>query len=313
MPEVTQVHIDVALTNVSVAYRNLAYIADILAPAVPVLKQSDKYYIYDPERERFRATNDTRAPGARTNEVDFALSTDNYFCDDHALSSVIPDEERENADPVIQPAIDRTEFLSDKIDLNKEIALAERIIGGTDIQGETLSGTSQWSDYDDSDPVVAVEGKKSAVQSSVQEIPNTLVLPFEVFQKVRLHPAVTERVKYSNLGVAGPSILAQIFDVERVLVPRSFKNIAARGQNPSLAYVWGKNAFLCYIPPRPAMMRVALAYSFLWTQAPGSVNSRIVEVWRDHPRKSDMIRVQRYYDQKIIAPGACYLWKNAVA
>lgn len=313
MPEVTQVHIDAALTNVSVAYQNPAYVSDIIAPPVPVLKQSDKYYIYDPERERFRATNDTRAPGARTNEVDFALSTDNYFCDDHALSSVIPDEERENADPIIQPAIDRTEFLTDKIDLNKEIAIAQRIITGNDIPGETLSGTDQWNDYDNSDPVVTVEEKKAAVQAAIQEIPNTLVLPYQVFQKVRLHPAVTDRVKYSNLGIAGPDVLAQIFDVERVLVPRSFKNVAARGQTADLQYVWGKHAFLCYIPVRPAMMHVALSFSFLWTQAPGSINGRIVEMWRDHPRKSDVIRVQRYYDQKIIAAGACYLWKNAVA
>ena len=54
MPEVSQVHIDAALTNVSVAYRNPDYIADIIAPQVAVRKQSDKYYIYDAERERFR-------------------------------------------------------------------------------------------------------------------------------------------------------------------------------------------------------------------------------------------------------------------
>ena len=214
---------------------------------------------------------------------------------------------------MIQPAIDRTEFLTDKIDLNKEIALASRIFEGADIPGETLAGNDQWSDYDNSDPVVAVEEKKAAVQAAVQEIPNTLVLPYEVFQKVRLHPEIVDRVKYSNLGVAGPDVLAQLFDVEQILVPRSFKNVARRGQEPDLRYVWGKNAFLCYIPPRPAMMRVALSYSFLWTQAPGTVNGRLVELWREHPRKSDVIRVQRYYDQKIIAPGACYVWKNAVA
>jgi hypothetical protein len=313
MPEVSQVHIDAALTNVSVAYRNTAYIADIMAPPVPVRKQSDKYYIFDPERERFRSTDDKRAPGARTNEVDFTLSTDNYFCDDHALSSVIPDEERENADPILQPSIDRTEFLTDKIDLNKELSLASRIITASDIPGETLSGTDQWSDYDDSDPVIAVEAKKAAIQESVQEIPNTLVLPYEVFQKVRLHPAIIERVKYSSLGVAGPDVLAQLFDVDQILVPRCLKNVANRGQDADLQYIWGKNAFLCYIPKRAALMRVALSYTFTWTMAPGSVEGRIVEMWRDHPRKSDVIRVQRYYDQKIIAPGACYIWKNAVA
>lgn len=118
MPNANEVHIDAALTNLSVGYRNPAFIADLVAPVVPVRKQSDKYFIHDAAREVFRQSDDRRAPGAEANEVNFALSSDNYYAEDHALTSVIPDEERENADPVIQPAIDRTEFLRAKIDLN---------------------------------------------------------------------------------------------------------------------------------------------------------------------------------------------------
>ena len=47
MPEVSQVHIDATLTNLSVAYRNPAFIADELAPVVNVKKQFDRYFIYD--------------------------------------------------------------------------------------------------------------------------------------------------------------------------------------------------------------------------------------------------------------------------
>lgn len=111
MPNANEVHIDAALTNLSVGYRNPAFIADLLAPVVPVRKQSDKYFICDAEREAFRPSDDRRAPGAEASEVNFALSSDNYYCEDHALTSAIPDEERENADPVIQPAIDRTRRL----------------------------------------------------------------------------------------------------------------------------------------------------------------------------------------------------------
>ena len=160
MPEVSQVHIDAALTNVCVAYSNPSFLADVIAPPVAVRKQSDRYFIYDADREQFRSSNDKRAPGAEASEVDFALSSDNYYCEDHALESVIPDEERENADPPIQPEIDRTEFLMEKIILNKEITLATRIRTGSDIPGETLSGTSQWSDYTNSDPVAEVEAHK---------------------------------------------------------------------------------------------------------------------------------------------------------
>jgi hypothetical protein len=111
MPEVSQVHVNVALTNVSLAYRNPAFIADLIAPPVGVRKQQDRYFIHDAEREAFRSTSDHRAPGAEANEVDFALSSEAYYCEDHALVSVIPDEERENADPAIQPDIDRVRRL----------------------------------------------------------------------------------------------------------------------------------------------------------------------------------------------------------
>ena len=110
-----------------------------------------------------------------------------------------------------------------------------------------------------------------------------------------------------------PDLLAQIFDVERVLVPRALKNTAAAGQTASMAFVWGKDALLCFVPPRPALKHVALTYTFQWSGAPGSLMGNSVEIWRDDRRKADAIRVQRYYDQKIIAADAAYLWKAAVA
>jgi hypothetical protein len=245
-------------------------------------------------------------------EINFDISSDSYFCDDHALEAVIADEERDNADPAIQPDIDKTEFLTDKILLNKEVALANTIATAT-LPGATLSGTSQWSDYTNSDPVAAVEDQKATIQKAVQQIPNTLVLPYDVYRKVRLHPKVTDKVLNVQTGIVGPDILADVFDVEQVLVPRGLKNTAAPGQAPSLSYIWGKNAFLCYVPPRAGLKTVGLAYTFQWAAAPGSLAGHVVEIWREERRKADMVRVQRYYDQKIIAAGAVFVWKSAVA
>ncbi len=314
MPQVNEVHIDAALTNLSVDYRNPAFISDILAPVVGVRKQFDRYFIYDPDREAFRSSDDRRAPGAEANEIDFALSTDTYSCEDHALTSVIPDEERDNADPPIQPNVDRTEFLRDKIDLNKEIELAALATDATVItQSETLAGTDQWSAFATSDPVAAVEAKKGVIIESVQVMPNTLVLPYEVYSKVRIHPAVVDRAELAVTGMVGPDVLARIFDVEQVLVPRALRNAALPGQAPDMQFVWGKDALLCFLPRRPALKQVALAYTFQWGGAPGTLSGHAVEMWREDRRKADVIRVQRYYDQKIVAPDAAYLWKSAVA
>lgn len=314
MPEVSQVHIDAALTNLSVGYRNPAFISDLVAPVVSVRKQFDRYFIHDSEREAFRSSDDRRAPGAEANEVDFSISTDTYSCEDHALTAVIPDEERDNADPPIRPSVDRVEFLRSKIDLNKEIELAALLTDPALLtQSETLAGNDQWSDFANSDPVAAVEERKAVIISSVQVAPNTLILPYEVFVKLRIHPQIVDRAQFATFGVAGPEILAQIFDVEKVLVPRALRNTAAPGQAASMVHVWGKNALLCYVPPRPALKQVALANTFQWGGAPGSLGGHSVEVWREDRRKADVIRVQRYYDQKVIAAGAAYLWNEAVA
>jgi len=312
MPEVTQVHVNVALTNVSLAYRNPAFIADLVAPPVNVRKQQDKYFVYDTDREAFRSTDDRRAPGAIANEVDFALSTDTYLCADHALVSVIPDEERDNADPAIQPDIDRTEFLTDKIDLNKEIELANVVATNSALPGTTLTGSDQWS-HADSDPLIAMETGKASIISKVQVAPNTLVLPYDVYTKVRTHAKILSRIHYSGTLVPTAQVLAEMFDVERVLVPRAVKNTATPGQAAAMSYVWGKNAFICYVPPRAALKSVSFALSFLWTAAPGALAGHLVETWRENARKSDIVRVQRYYDQKVIASDAIYVWKAAVA
>jgi len=313
MPDVSQVHLDAALSNVSVAYRNAAFIADRLAPPVAVRKQSDRYFVLDPGRDRFRTADDLRAPGTEAREVDFSLSSDSYFCDDHALESTIPDEERENADPPLAPAIDRVEFLTERIELGREAELAGTIADSTAIPGVTLAGTTQWSDYTNSDPLVAIEAGRQAVLQAVQQLPNILVLPHKVYAKVRLHPKVKELVAAAELGTPTPETLARIFDVEQVLVPRSFRNAAAPGAAPNMQPVWGNHALLAVVPRRPGLKMLGLAATFVWSAAPGSLEGRVVEVWREPRRKADMVRVQKYYDHKLVAPEAAYRWKSAVA
>jgi hypothetical protein len=305
MPEVQQVHIDAALTNVSVAFRNEDYIADLVAPPVPVRKQSDRYYIYDNERERLRQTNDSRAPGAEANEVNFSLSSDSYYCEDHALVSAVPDEERENADPILQPDIDRTEFLTDRILLNREIALAEKLRTSTDISETEVDASERWENVD-FDPLPALQSARLAVFGACQRRANTIVIPYNAFEVLRNHPKVVERIKYTTTGVLNEELMAQLLGVERVLVPRSFKNTARKGQAASVVPVWGTNCYVMHVPPRPAARQVALAYSFVWNGASGSVNGTLVEKWREPGRKADMVRVQKYYDHKIIAGGAGY-------
>ena len=57
-----QGHIDVALSNFAVKFRNPAYVADRVFTRVPVQRQSDKYWRFG--KEQLQALlDDLRAPG----------------------------------------------------------------------------------------------------------------------------------------------------------------------------------------------------------------------------------------------------------
>ncbi len=96
-PTVNDVHIDTAMTQISIAYKNAAYIAEQCFPVVTVQKVSDKYWVF-PKDDWFRDDAAVRAPGTRARSVDYALTTGSYVCVEHALKKSVTDEERANSD-----------------------------------------------------------------------------------------------------------------------------------------------------------------------------------------------------------------------
>ena len=105
------VHQDQVLTNISLAYENLSFVGENLAPAVTVKKQSDKYYWFG--REGWvPETSDYRAPGTVANEIEgLAVAFDTYYASEHSLQVPVSDEERQNVDSPLSPDADATDLV----------------------------------------------------------------------------------------------------------------------------------------------------------------------------------------------------------
>ena len=118
MPAIGQVHIDQALTSLSVMYRNESYIADQVFPRIPVVKRSDKYFLY--RKEDFLSSSkfnggipvSLRRPGTDAAEVDYTLSTASYFAEEYAYRGMVTDAESAASENVLQPDTDETLFLT---------------------------------------------------------------------------------------------------------------------------------------------------------------------------------------------------------
>jgi hypothetical protein len=319
------VHVDQMLTNISVAWPNLGLVGQNLFPTVGVRKQSDKYYVFG--REMFLVENDFRAPGTAANEIiGLTLSSDTYYATEHSLQIPVTDEERWNADSPLSPDVDGTNLVTQRVWLGREKAMKDLATTAANYSASntvTLSGTSQWSDYVNSDPISNLRTGKSAVHAKIFMEPNTLVIPYQVMTILEDHPDFIERIKYSERGIVTADLIGAIVGIPNIIVPGTGIASTALGQPIAVGYLWGKDVIMAWVPPNPGLKIPAYGYEFGWTGNPGG-QLQYVDRWREEQRKSDLVRVCRYYDLKLVAQGdgatgdagkaiAGYLIKTAVA
>ena len=302
----SDVVVDPALSNVSVKYSNDTFIADMVFPVLKVAKQTGKYFVYD--KSNLRVDKTLRAAGSGANEVEHNQTTASFITEDHALKEFVPDEIQDQAEAALDPLIDATESVTEKLMLDRELALATILANTANVTSNTtLSGTSQWSDYSNSSPIADVRTARTSVHQNTFRKPNTLVLGKQVFDMLIEHPEIIERVKYSQMGVITAEILARVFQVEKVLVGEAGYNGAAEGQTDSLSYVWGKHAWVMYIAPQVRLKTITFGLTFTY-------GLRQVKRWYEEDREGTYVRVGKdNYQHKIVAVGAGYLIKNAIA
>jgi hypothetical protein len=297
--------VDPVLSNVSVAYKNEEYIAEKLFPVLSVSKQTGVYYKFD--KSALRRNKTLRAAGSPANEVEYGLTTDSFTCQDHALKEKIPFEVIDQADAALNPEIDAAESATEMLLVDKELSLATAMATtGTITQNVTLSGTDQWSDFNNSDPFDDIRTAIDTVQAAIGRRPNTLVFGQQAFNKLVDHPDIVERIKYSMAGAVTPDLIARLFDVKQVLVGSAVYNSAVEGQTDALSYIWGKHAWACYVADKISLKMITMGLTLTY-------KTREVEKWDDADAKSRYVRAHDNYTQEFVATEACYLIKNAVA
>ncbi len=305
-PTLYDIKFDPILSNVSVAYKNEDYVAEQVLPIVRVASATGKYFVYD--TSHLRRSNSLRGMGASAREVDYGVSQSTAFViKEHALKELVPDELVKQAPSPLSPEMDATENVTEKLLVEKEYDLAAYMASTTNLTlNTTLSGTNRWSDYSNSDPVGDIRTGKAAVHAKIFKEPNVLLLGKQVYDKLVDHPDIVDRIKYSSLGVATPDLLARIFDVEKVIIAAAGYESATEGAASSMAYIWGKHAWLLYVTDRPGVRQISFGYHF-------QDAVRLVDKWYDNDRKGTFVRVTDRYTREIVSTDCAYLIYNAVA
>lgn len=330
-PTAGAVHVDSALTNISIAFLQNAshFIAHQVFPNVPVAKQSDRYFTFD--RGDFnRDEAQKRAPGTESAGGGYRLdNTPSYFCDVWAFHKDIPDMIVANADMAVDLERAASEFVTHKILIRKEKDWVGKFFSGgvwtNDYDGvasgATGAQTIQWSDTANGDPIGDIRAAKTTILQSTGMMPNTLVLTQPVMDALMDHPDIVDRVKYSGgVGNTNPAMvneqtLAALFGVDRVMVSRAIENTAAEGATEASSFIGGKKALLTYSAPTPSLMAASAGYTFSWTGYLGVGNNFGMATKRFRMDHLESERVEGAFavDHKLVSADLGFFWDSIVA
>ena len=309
-PSINSVHIDAILTNISVAYMQKAenYIADKVFPVVPVDKKSNKYFTYT-KNDWFRDEAQRRADATESAGSGYSLNTDTYSADVFAFHKDVGDQTLANADAPLAPLREAAEFVTNRMLLRKEIQFVTDFIKtgvwGTDLtgvaSGETTGQFRQWSDFANSDPLEDIELAKETILSTTGFEANTLVLGYSVFRKLKNHPDLVDRIKYTSSNVITEDMIARMFGVDRVLVAKSVKATNNEGGTGAYAFNVGKSALLCHVAPNPGLLTPSAGYTFAWNGVSGGLGQSIgTSQFRMESIKATRVEAEMAFDNKIV-------------
>ena len=330
-PVFSDVHISAALTDVSVAYMqdNDAYIADKVFPVVPVQHQTDKYFIFSKD-DFFRDEAQERADATESAGSGFTLTTASYSAVVWAIHKDIGDQVRRNQDPAVNIDIATSKWLMQKLLIRRDRLWASSYMSSTStwgsyyVGGSTATGTTSgstvvyWSDDANGDPFTDVANAQTGILQNTGYEPNVLVLAYPVYQALRKHPLVIDRVKYTMQADARsitPELLAAAFDVERVLVSKAVYNSAAEGLAGSYSFIVGKHALLVYAAPSPGLQVVSGGYTFGWQGYTGLNNMGIVVAQIPVPllgRNTIRTEGEMAFDMEVVAKDVGWFFQNIV-
>lgn len=309
-----------SLAAIAIGYPQGKLIADQALPRVSVMTQAFRMLKYD-QGDQFRSVDTTVGRRSAPNVIEWSSSELTALCVDQGLDVPVPNadilawEQATAAGPGFvsqaNPVARNTKLLTQTVLNRREVRAANLLFGAGSYAGSNvlpLSGTSQWSDYTNSDPLKAI----LTAMDSMLVRPNIGVLGRQTATGLRSHPKMVKAYfgTAGDTGIVPLAFLRDLLELDDLLVGDGYVNTALPGLPPVNTRVWGKHA--------------AFYYRDMQADTQGGVTFGFTAQWGDRIagtiidpdiglRGGERVRVGESVVELITANDLGYLFQNAVA
>jgi hypothetical protein len=322
LPDARQLHISTPLTNISVAYiqDQSQFVADRVFPQVPVQKQGDIYYSYK-KGDWFRTIAGVRAPATESPGGGWEVENFPYYAPVYAVHKDVDDQTRANADNMFNIDRDATLWVTGQLLLKRDRLFNDSYMKTgvwstnlTGVAGAPAAGQFQRFDVAGSDPIGTMTTYSTNVAEATGFTPNTLVMGLQVFNALRNHASILERIKYTERAIATEDLLASLFGIQRIFVMRAIENIAPSGAPDAMRFMNGKTMLMCYAAPTAGLLQPSAGYTFAWTGllGAGAFGTRIKR-FRMEAIESDRVEGEMAFSMQVVAADLGIFFDSAVS
>jgi hypothetical protein len=307
-----------SLMEFDLAADRLGFIASRVLPVVEVAKASGTFGKI-PLAQLLQTRETKRAPGSGYSRGNFTFDDASYSCEEHGAEEPVDDREAAMYSEYFDAEQIAALRAYDAVLRNAEIRAAALLFNATTFASYKTTCGTEWSTIATATPLTNVETAVRAVWARTGLWPNALICSRTVFRNLRLCTQVKEAIQSAGAGNATkptditPAMLAQVFDLDEVIVAGSPKNSAKEGQTVSVAEIWDDEyAMVARVARSSDMREPCIGRTFHWSEDGSSIGGT-VETYRDEPVRSNIVRVRHDVDELLLITAAAQLLDNVTA
>jgi len=274
-----------------------------------------------PVEEMLKLRNTKRAPGSGYSRGEFKFETTTFACEEHGAEEPVDDKEAEMYSEYFVAEQIAAMRARRAVLANYEARVAAAVFNTSTWTGSTLSTSvsTEWSNAASGVPVTDVLAAGNKIYENSGFYPNALVINRRVFRNLKNNAQVIDRIVAAGAGQAAKAgeisaeLLAQVFDLDYIIVAGATKTTANEGQAASLAAFWDNEyAMVCRIATSSDIREPCIGRTFHWG-ADGSSIGGTAEQYREEQTRSNIIRVRHDVDEVVIFANAGHLLSNITA
>lgn len=280
-------------------------------PPMPVGQQSAKFSRVTVE-SLLKDADTLRAPGGGYSRDEWEFEQDSYATNEYGHEVPLDDRERRiyayTGMDFDQIAADRARDIVIRAQ-EKRIADLVQDSGGA-LGVATTASTAKWDVPASATPVTDVLTAHDTFKAQCGMLPNALVITDKQLRKLKLIDEITDLLKYSGYDdpkVASLSMLAALFELERVIVAGAVRNTADAGQAASFGNVWDDTKAVLLRIPRSMDLKMDPGFGRCLYFSLDVGQEGVAEQYRSEERRSDIMRFRIDCDEKVLYTACAHI------